>query len=178
MNRWLACMIALLLGLVACGSDDDGVTPDAGPIPSDAGMDEEDAGPVEEDDAGPVEEDAGPVEEDAGPMCLDTTTMQGMYNTALGDTGCDDFIDFADQMIDPTVGGGACDITFTSIEAKGTLAINGDATVDADGNFGDTTLQNNGADVTCSGAWNATDLTMTLTCGACTITLTQFDDEV
>jgi len=177
--RWLCFGAAL--ALLGCG-DDDGVTVDAGPLPVDAGTMEEDAGsmpedagPLVEDDAGPLADDAGPL--DGGPLCLDVTELQGMYATELEGT-CEDIIDFADQMIDPTVGGGPCDVTFSSIEAKGSLGVNGDATVDLDGDFEATDLTLNTSTESCSGEWDGASLSMTLTCPDCTITLTQIDDEV
>ncbi len=167
--RSLACLGLVLA--IACGDDDGMITPDAGADAGDAAVGDggtdtapdPDAG---EDDAG--EDDAGM--DDAGPMCVDVTTLQGQYTTTLDGT-CDNIIDFADQMIDPTVGGGACDITFSSIMAKDQLGVNGDVTVDIDGNFADVEIMVNSMPQTCSGAWDATAGTMTLTCPDCTITL-------
>ena len=167
--RRLACVMGLLC--VACG-DDGMVVLDAGADSGDAAVGDggTDAGPdTSVPDAG--EDDTGPDAFDAGPMCLDVTDLQGMYTTSLDGT-CDNIIDFADQMIDPTVGGGPCDITFSSIMAKGSLGVNGDATVDENGDFTDVELMINSMSQTCSGSWDEGTATMTLTCPDCTITLT------
>lgn len=171
-------MRAALLGIIAlslaCG-DDSMTVPDAGLDAGDATVGDggfdggEDAGEdAAMDDVGP--DDVGADTFDGGPMCIDVTTLQGMYSTSLDGT-CDNIIDFADQMIDPTVGGGACDVTFSSIMAKGMLGINGDVTVDADGNFAATEIMINAMPQECTGAWDASSGTMTLTCPDCTITL-------
>lgn len=175
--RTLACSSSLLLLMlvIACG-DDDGTNPDAGADAGDAAVGDggTDTGPdTSMPDAG--EEDVGPDVFDAGPMCLDVTDLQGEYDTDLDGT-CDSLIDFAEQMIDPTVGGGPCDITFSSIMAKGSLGVNGTVTVDEDGNFEDTELELDSMPQTCSGAWDAGAGTMTLTCPDCTLTLTLITD--
>lgn len=167
--RGLLCLS--VIAVLACG-DDSAVIPDAGSDAGDAAVGDggTDAGPdTSVPDAG--EEDVGADVFDAGPMCLDVTELQAEYDTSLDGT-CENIIDFATQMIDPTVGGGPCDITFSSIMAKGSLGVNGTVTVDEDGNFEDTEIMVNSMPQTCSGTWDAGAATMTITCPDCTISLT------
>ena len=165
--RILACLGVVLV--IACGDDGTSV-PDAGADAGDAGVGDGGFDGGADTSVPDVGTDVGSDVFDAGPMCIDVTDLQGMYSTNLTGT-CENIIDFAEQMIDPTVGGGPCEITFSSIMAKGSLGVNGQVTVDEDGNFEDTEIMVNSMPQTCSGQWDAGLATMTITCPDCTISL-------
>ncbi len=170
--RW-----GVALGLLALGCGDDGTTdPDAA---RDLGIDTgSDLGGVDlggEDfgidlgvDLGVDAFDAGPP--DCSAIVAEIANDAYLVSATTGD--CGDADEFAPQMISATIGGGVCDITFSSTDGKAGLLANGMVAIGADGSFTAQTVTLGSVDYTCDGSWDGS--TYTLTCSSptsCTIGL-------
>jgi len=116
-------------------------------------------GGSESTDAGTPAGDSG-----GGGMCEDisSTYLVDLTGDCSGGDGT--------VVVERTVGGGACDFTFTSTPVKAMPSVNGMVTVNADGGFSSMMLTlGTGSPVSCDGVYDGS--TLTLTCGTCSLEL-------